>query len=139
MKAYHMASGGNSITLEIVLACDHQIVIPVQELLTWRSTTAPAFERPYAAALSGKWGPAASFDLRASAGIGSQRLLRGGEPLATQASVAGSDAIQAVYVRLLSGSLTCSNFGLAGLRPTRCRFRQAASKTAQWLIGLFGG
>ena len=75
------------------------LVVHAQELLTWRSTAAPAFERPYA--LSGKWGPAASFDLRASAGIGSQRLLPG-VPLETQASIAGSDAIQAVHVRPLS-------------------------------------
>jgi len=78
-------------------------LICAQELLTWRSAAAPAFERPYATALSGKWGPAASFDLRASAGIGSQRLLRGA-PLETQASAAESDAIQAVHVRLLGAA-----------------------------------
>ena len=101
------------------------VVTDVQELLTWRSTAAPAFERPYATPLSGKWGPAPSFDLRASAGIGSQRLLSGA-PLETQASVVGSEAIQAVHVRLLSTaygdaepltSQSCVRLGAEVLQP----------------------
>ena len=92
--------------------------LPVQELLTWRSTAAPAFERPHSmVALSSKWGPPAASDLRASAGIGSQRLLPGVQ-LTTQTSVAGSDVIQAIHVRTLQHRLSgCTESSLRVQRP----------------------